>query len=419
MLEQQKLQRATYNMYTFIISKMVSALGSTVYSFAVSMYILAHTGSALAFSINLILSIVPRVMMSPVAGVLADRMSKKVLVVGAQIGMCLTLAIVLVWTMTLGLSLPVIYVTTVFFQLFGAVISIGFTAAIPNLVDEARIQRAMSLNQMMTSVAAIGGPIIGGILFGFASFEVFFMLMLIAMAIEVLLDMTMHFTLYEQQSITEVQMSMMESLKDGWAYVQKNEALRKVFIMVTLINFFFSSMSVGSNFVFLQKLSILPKHIGWIESCIAVGTIVMTAYFASRKAFTNPLGVSKIGLFGLSSLMIMMALPLLGTHSYIFNVSYYAVLMLLFGAFVIVCNMPIGVWFQQTIEEAYRGRVFGLLEMMAMAMMPMGTLLYGVLFDVVSPVIIFSVSGVCLIVLICFLMPRSLIRLTTAKPLQE
>lgn len=419
MLEQQKLQRATYNMYTFIVSKMVSALGSTVYSFAVSMYILAHTGSALAFSINLILSIVPRVIMSPVAGVLADRMSKKVLVVGAQIGMCLTLAIVLVWTMTFGLSLPVIYVTTVFFQLFGAVISIGFTAAIPNLVDEARIQRAMSLNQMMTSVAAIGGPIIGGILFGFASFEVFFMLMLVAMAIEVLLDMTMHFTLYEQQSVTEVETSMMESLKDGWAYIQKNEALRKVFIMVTLINFFFSSMSVGSNFVFLQKLSILPKHIGWIESCIAVGTIVMTAYFASRKAFTNPLSVSKIGLFGLSSLMIMMALPLLGTHSYIFNVSYYAVLMLLFGAFVIVCNMPIGVWFQQTIEEAYRGRVFGLLEMMAMAMMPMGTLLYGVLFDVVSPAIIFIVSGVCLIVLICFLMPRSLIRLTTAKPLQE
>lgn len=419
MLEQQKLQRATYNMYTFIVSKMVSALGSTVYSFAVSMYILAHTGSALAFSINLILSIVPRVIMSPLAGVLADRMSKKLLVVGAQIGMCITVAVVLAWTLTFGLSLPVIYVTTVFFQLFGAVISIGFTAAIPNLVDEERIQRAMSLNQMMTSVASIGGPIIGGMLFGFASFEVFFIVMLVAMAVEVLLDMTMNFQLYQQQGIEEEQTSMIESLKDGWAYVQKNEALRKVLIMITLINFFFSSLSVGSNFVFLQKLSILPQHIGWIESCVAIGTIAMTAYMASRKAFENPLGVSKIGLFGLSGVLIMMAIPLLSPSSYLFNVGFYAVLMLLFGVFIIVCNMPVGVWFQQTIEEAYRGRVFGLLEMMAMAMMPIGTLIYGVLFDIVSPAALFIISGVCLIVIIVTLMPQSLIRLTAANSVNE
>lgn len=420
MTEQQKLKRASYNMYTFVVSKMVSTLGTTVYSFAVSMYILAHTGSALAFAINLILSIVPRVVMSPIAGVLADRMSKKMLVVGAQIGIVLTLAVVLAYTSIIGLSLLVLYVTTVFFQLFGALISIGFTAAIPNLVDEERIQRAMSLNQMMTSVASIGGPIVGGILFGFASFEVFFIIMLVTMMVEVILDMTMHFTLYHQPHVAEEEnTSMMQSLKEGWAYVQRNEALRKVFVMVTLINFFFSSFSVGSNFIFLEKLAILPKHIGWIESCIAIGTIMMSAYMATRKKFQNPLAVSKLGLFGLSSLMIFMVIPLMTSYVYTFNVSYYAVLMLLFGAFVIITNMPMGVWSQQTIEEGYRGRVFGLLEMMAMAMMPAGTLLYGVLFDIVSPVILFGVSGCCLIILTFILMPRRLLQLAMTPRLHE
>lgn len=81
--------------------------------------------------------------------------------------------------------------------------------------------------------------------------------------------------------------------------------------------------------------------------------------------------------------------------------------------------MPIGVWFQQTIEEGYRGRVFGLLEMMAMAMMPAGTLLYGVLFDIISPIILFSISGACLIILIFILMPRRLLQLTRTPRLHE
>ena len=50
------------------------------------------------------------------------------------------------------------------------------------------------------------------------------------------------------------------------------------------------------------------------------------------------------------------------------------------------------------MEEQYRGRVFGLIEMVAMGFMPIGTLLYGVLYDVFPAAVILLMSSLLLVV---------------------
>ena len=89
--EALKLKRATYNLWTFTTSKIISSFGAQVYAFAISFYILQLTGSATSFATNLICNILPRTLMAPFAGYVADKYSRKTIVITAQIASTLAI----------------------------------------------------------------------------------------------------------------------------------------------------------------------------------------------------------------------------------------------------------------------------------------------------------------------------------------
>ena len=60
------------NIYLFASGKAVSILGSSIFSFAIGLYVLKLTGSALNYAMTLMLSVIPMVVISPIAGVIAD-----------------------------------------------------------------------------------------------------------------------------------------------------------------------------------------------------------------------------------------------------------------------------------------------------------------------------------------------------------
>ncbi|WP_416143985.1 hypothetical protein [Planococcus koreensis] len=44
MTQSAAIHKATYHLYTFTISKLISTFGSSVYTFGISLYVLALTG---------------------------------------------------------------------------------------------------------------------------------------------------------------------------------------------------------------------------------------------------------------------------------------------------------------------------------------------------------------------------------------
>src|SRR5690554_5468079 len=183
-----KVKKATYHLYTFMISKLISTFGAQVYTFAISFYILQLTGSATSFAANLICNILPRTLLSPVAGAIIDRHSKKAIVISAQIATTITIGSLFIYTLTSGLSLMAIYTTTAVLSICTTFSGIAFTSSVTALVNEERIQKAMSLNQMSISFAAIASPAIGGILYGTVSMPVFLIIYMIASIIATILE---------------------------------------------------------------------------------------------------------------------------------------------------------------------------------------------------------------------------------------
>ena len=64
---------------------------------------------------------------------------------------------------------------------------------------------------------------------------------------------------------------------------------------------------------------------------------------------------------------------------------------------MIIVNTPMQVMMQKMIDDDYKGRVFSILETMAMALMPLGMVIYGFLYDIFPAQWILIVSSLLLI----------------------
>ena len=413
MTEAIKIRRATYHLYTFTISKLISTFGSSVYTFGISLYVLALTGSAANFAINLICSILPRTLLAPFAGYIADNYSKKTIVIVAQLASALSVSGLLFYSMAAGLSLTAIYTTTALLSVSSMFASVTFSSSIANLIDTDRIQKAMGFNQSAMAIATIGGPVVGGILFGFVSMNVFLIIQMAAYVLAVALESTMNFRLFTNrvaETADQAKKSMLAGMKEGAAYLRTNRVVMVIVTVAVGINFFFSALMIGLPFIAVQELKVQATHFGFIEAMIAVGMLVASVYFSVRKEVKFPLQFSKRGILAMSVLLAGLALPLIIEMAYTAMVAYFLVLMLVFGVTNVLVNTPIGVMMQKDVEEEYRGRVFGILESMAMAMMPLGYLLFGLLYDVVPAEYVVIGSSICLIALTSYLMRPSILK---------
>jgi MFS transporter, DHA3 family, macrolide efflux protein len=408
-----KLRKATYHLWTFTISKLISSFGAQVYAFAISFYILQLTGSAANFALNLICNILPRTIFAPLAGYVADNYSRKMIVIVAQIGTTLSIGGLLIISLTSGLSLVTIYITTCVLSVASTFSSVTFSSSITGLIDESRIQKAMSLNQMSISFASIASPALGGLLYGVVSIPVFLIVYMIASIIAISLESTMNFNLFAKRRAVDLSIakeSMWQSMKAGLSYL-KLQPLLVIIIWISLfINLLLAAYQVGYSFILIEKLNMEPGHFGITEGSFAVGMLLMSIYFSVRKEVKFPLLTSKRGILVMAIVMALVTLPLMITMPYNLMFFYYALLMFCFGTMVILVNTPMQVMMQKQIDDDYKGRVFSILETMAMALMPLGMVLYGFLYDLFPAEWILLVSACLLVGVVLTLARPSVIR---------
>ena len=411
--ETMKLRKATYHLWTFTISKLISTFGVSVFTFGISFYILSITGSATSFAIVLICNILPRVIMAPFAGYAADKYSKKTIIIVAQICSVVAVAGLLAVSLTIGLSLIAIYLTEIVLSITSLFSGVTFSSSIANLVDSERIQKAMSFNQMSISIASIGGPAVGGLLFGLVSIEMFLIIHMVSYIIAVILESTMDFKLFTtriNEEVNEKKETMLQNMKAGVTYVKQHRILIVIVWVALVINFFFGAFTVGYAFILVDGLKVQSAHFGITEGALAVGMLVTSIYLSTRKEVKFPLVVVKRGILIMGALMALVTFPLLIQLPYIGVVSFYIVLMFTFGVSMVFVNTPIGVMMQKRIDEEYRGRVFGLLETMSLSLMPLGMVLFGFLYDVVPAQYVLIGSSIILLIVVIYMLRPSIMK---------
>ena len=155
------------NFNILVLGQVISLFGSSIQRFALSLYLLDLTGSAGIFSAILALSMVPVVLISPIAGMLADRGNKKRLMIGLD-SLSALLLLVYVWIVFNGQDHVLVIATVmVLLSTISTIYQPVVNTCVPLIVSRDHLVRANAIIQQVASLSQFLGPILAGLLYGF------------------------------------------------------------------------------------------------------------------------------------------------------------------------------------------------------------------------------------------------------------
>lgn len=169
------LLRANRNYRLLWIAQIVSELGDWFYSLSVYNLLLDLTGSkAQSVGLAVVLQVLPTTLAAPTAGVLNDRLSRKRIMIGADIarflivlGMLAVRTPAMVW-----LVYPLLFFETIGAAFFEP----AHAAVIPNIVPENRVNIANALASITWSFCLAVGASLGGVVAAWLGRDAVFLL---------------------------------------------------------------------------------------------------------------------------------------------------------------------------------------------------------------------------------------------------
>lgn len=258
------------------------------------------------------------------------------------------------------------------------------------------------------SSAVILGPALGGVLFGLFDFYVMIFVFFIAYFISAVLDFFVKFKLYydEKNYVAEEDLGeaaltkankFKKDISKGFVYIWGSTILKRVFIMAAIINFFTALLAIYPEKVMIVELGFDPETVGVINAFDGVGALVAGAVLGTIKQINSPIRVMKAGLQLLAVTFMLFLLPIYVSMPQFGTMIFFAAMGFTIAVLVQVINVPFLTYMQVITPQNIKGRVFSVISIFAMSIQPLGTLLYGILYDIIPYWIIHVVSFILLL----------------------
>ena len=223
------------NFLLLLQGKLISNLGDVLYSVALSYWILETTGSKTMMGIILAVQTLVKVILSPLGGVISDRLNRKKIIVYSDFicGLVLVsvsvlgiLGLLKVW-MVLGAGITMA-IASAFFQP-------AASAILPDLIDKEDLGKALSANQTTVTIVQIAGQSISGVLLGiFGPIMIF-----LGNGISYFLSsLSEAFITPPPGTSNHTKLTLLGDFKEGLRFINASEGLKIFMIVSCVINFF-------------------------------------------------------------------------------------------------------------------------------------------------------------------------------------
>lgn len=376
---------------------LVSRIGDGIHYIALVWLVLELTGSGTATGILLLLTTLPGVLIGPFSGVIADRVNRKILIVG----MDFLRGLITIWLGLIVLSGNADFVhlaiATVFIAMCSAFFNPAISATLPNLVDDSNLQRATSLDHFSMNVTQVIGAAVGGLLIAFIGVAGVFILNGVSFIISAISELFIEIPKIKRDNNAKV--SIISDLKVGANYIFQNKDILYLFVIALFLNLVGTgTLMVGLPFSFKEILKVNSKLFGIAQSIFPAGAIIGALFLSFYGEIKNYYRLL-ISTFGLESiLMVLLGVPLLPGIINYYNISYIywslISIVFVFGVVNAILNVPIKVLLQRLIPDNLRGRVFGLLGTLSQSLVPISFSLAGFLLDIIPAYFLFIISGI-------------------------
>ena len=387
----------------FLISQCITLFGSTLVQMAIVWYVTIQTSSGVWVAAFTVCSYLPQFLISFVAGVWADRHSRKKLIIGAD-------SLIALVTFLMVLAIPHITDKTVVLggllvmsviRSFGAGIQTpAVNAVIPQLVPEDQIMRFNGINATMQSVVQFAAPAAAGVLLTINTLS---STLIIDTATAIVGIGLLSAVIIPKQAIQNKETSVFIDMKIGIKYTLSDKLIGKVLTVYGLFIFLcvpagflsqlFVSRVYGETYWYLSAVE-LAGFIGMVA-----GGILMSIWGGFKSRVTT----MSVGLIAFGSLAIGMGLSK--------QFALYLTLMIIYGVAITMVQTATTTLIQEKAEMSMQGRVFGLLGAMYSGFLPVGMAIFGPMADGIPLQWIMVGSGIALIVLSIFVCTNKEMRL--------
>jgi MFS transporter, DHA3 family, macrolide efflux protein len=360
----------------FLTGQLFSLFGSLMVQYAITWYITLTTQSGLMMTISILCGFIPAFILSPVAGVWADRFNRKRIIIIAD-GMIAMVTLLTAITFLLGYrEIWLLFVVSIFRSFGSAVHSPAVSAVYPQIVPSDQLVRVQGINSGIQSSMMIVAPIIALGLLSIWPLEWVFSIDVIT-AILAIVTLTYFVKLPKHANESSGQkVEYFKDIKMGLQYIKEHQFLIPFFIYTAFILFMVAPVA------FLTPLQVVRTYGSdlWRLSAIEIAfSVGMTL---------GGFGVGIIGGFKNRIVTMSFAMVLMGLSSAILGLQIafwlYLGVMGFIGLMLPFYNTPAIVMIQEKVEPSYLGRVLSVMSMISTIAMPLGMIVFGPLADMID-----------------------------------
>ncbi len=381
----QVLKNPNYRLY--FIGQFLSLSGTWMQSVAQAWLVYRVSGSATWLGIVTFATQFPAFILSPLAGVVADRRDRRKVLLAVQwISMLQAIVLgVLVFTNQVTLW----HIVTLAL-LLGVVNSFDMTVRhtfVVDMVGKEELHNAIALNSVLINIARIIGPSIAGIVISLTGEKWCFFLNGLSYIAAIYGFSQMKITPIDRSSARAS--SVLESLSEGWRYVRSNPLVLKIILLLAFISFLSPVVMVLLPVFAKTVLHGNATTYAWLAAMVGSGAILGAMLFgaeSSIKALRRDVSRS-IAMIGASMALlgVSQSLPL----------SLLAVFLM--GCFLMSTFPRLNNAVQHIIEDRMRGRTTSIYMMAFLGTMPLGSLLTGWISDHIgAPATVILFGAFCL-----------------------
>ncbi len=384
-----------------IFGQVVSIIGNSVIGFALSLYLLNETGSATIFGLITALTAIPWAICGPIGGVLADKFSKKNIMVILDFSTAFMIFALALVGFQFGVVMTV-GVVKFLLAIIQATYTPSVTASLVYLVKPDFLIKANSIVSQVNSLARILGPILAGFLYSFMSLEN--VLIISAIIFFVCASIECFMKIPKISLNTQHNDGENFSFKDSVKFlIKENKYLFYFLCLASLASFCVNPIvSIGLPYIVNIYMD-LPSHFFGICSGLAsIGSLVagfLIFLFPKKFTFAN---------CGYVYTALSVVLGALGVCLYIFSGMNAFVILCVSVIFLILSTTLIHIlmysFIQRISPSKMLGKIISCVIIFSGLADPSGQIVYGALFDsqTLNPAIILFFSGVFILSLSIF-----------------
>ncbi|MDP3059062.1 MAG: MFS transporter [bacterium] len=344
------------------------------------------TGSTAALGLVAMCASIPRILLAPVTGTLADRWNKRNIIVFTDIirgTIYLNLARL---AFTNSLTLPILLISIVISSISAQFFSPAISASVPLIVADGMLPKANSLQQMSSSFSGIVSYGAGGVLVAWLGVPMLMLLNGISFLLSAFSEMFISIPHVTNQIKLDLK-NFTADLKYGFRYLLDNPVLNKILRVALVLNFFGPPV-----FLLLPKfvndyIGAGPELYGYLIGAMMTGTLLAAILISTTKIVDK---YPSIIMWGITAQgVLMMIFPFL-------PIKYHYAFLITF----LVCGFLNGIthiyfvtMLQRLTVPEHRGKTFGFLSTITGALSPAAQGISGYVATVVALPIIYFTCG--------------------------